>query len=223
MKLSPRLQAIADWIGQGARLADIGTDHGLLPVWCVLRGVTSYAAACDIRELPLRSARRNAKEYDVEDRIEFILSDGLDHVKEGSVDTVTAAGMGGETIISILSRAGWIRRKGMCLILQPQSKIPELQEWLARNGFFTEKARLVRDSGRIYLVLRVLWDGAVREPDPYCLGPLGGDGLLKEYAAEVLKRCEKQMLAFRSADEESEEKKKLMGLCARLSDICGNA
>jgi len=222
MKLTPRLQAIADWIEEGARLADIGTDHGRLPVYCVLNGVTSYTAACDIRELPLLSARGTAREHGVEDRMDFILSDGLDRVKEESVDTVVAAGMGGETIVSVLSRAEWIRRKEIRLILQPQSKIAVLQEWLAGNGFFTEKARLVRDGGRIYLVQRVLWDGTVREPDPYCLERLAGDGLLKEYASRLLTGCDKRLLAFRSGAGDPGEKKKLTDLRARLAELSGN-
>ena len=170
MKLSPRLQALADWIEPGSRLADIGTDHGLLPVYCVLSGLTVYTAACDIREQPLMSARRNASENGVGDRIEFILCSGLDRVKEGSVDTVIAAGMGGETIVSILDAAKWLRNEGITLLLQPQSKTLELQQWLAGNGFYTEKARLVRDSGRI----RTAWnslprtDSARNTPGSFC-------------------------------------------------------
>ena len=217
MKLSPRLQAIADWIDPGARLADIGTDHGLLPIYCVLQGITAYTAACDIREHPLMSARRNAGEYGVEGRIEFILSSGLDRVKEGSVDTVIAAGIGGETIVSILDAAGWLRNEGVTLLLQPQSKILELQQWLGENGYYAEKARLVRDAGRIYLVMRMRWDGVRRKPDPYCLEQLAADGLRKEYAAQLLRRCEKQLLAFRDEPDGSGEKRKLTELCERLA------
>lgn len=221
MKLSPRLQALADWIEPGSRLADIGTDHGLLPVYCVLSGLTVYTAACDIREQPLMSARRNALENGVGDRIEFILCSGLDRVKEGSVDTVIAAGMGGETIVSILDAAKWLRNEGITLLLQPQSKTLELQQWLAENGYYTEKARLVRDSGRIYLLMRVRWDGGCRKPDPYCLEQLAPDGLRKEYAGQLLRRCEKQLLAFRDEADGSAEKGKLTelrALFARLSE-----
>ncbi len=205
MKLSPRLQAIADWIEKGSRLADIGTDHGLLPVYCVLNGYTDYTVACDIREQPLLSARRNAALYGAEDRIDFLLSSGLSRVEAGSVDTIVAAGMGGETIIGILSEAGWIRKNDITLLLQPQSKIPELQQWLENNGFYTEKARLVKDSGRIYLILCVHWDGAGRVSAPYFLNLLRNDELLGEYASRLLIRTDRQLLAFRGQEDTAEK------------------
>ena len=216
MKLSPRLQAIADWIDRGARLADIGTDHGLLPIYCVMKGITAYTAACDIRERPLQSARNNAAAYGVEDRIEFILSSGLEHVEEGSVDTIAAAGMGGETIVSILSGADWIRNKNMTLLLQPQSKAEDLRHWLDENGFYADRAQLVRDSGRLYLVLRVRWDGGRRRTDPFWLGLLSGDELLGAYAAGLLRRCEKQLLAFRDETDDPAGRKELTELMTRL-------
>ena len=219
MKLSPRLQSIADWIELGSRLADIGTDHGLLPIYCVKNGVVEYAAACDVRELPLQSARKNAASYGVENRISFFLAPGLEAVKEGTVDTVVIAGMGGETIIEILSGAEWIRNGGITLLLQPQSKITELQQWLRENGFSAEKARLVRDAGRIYLILCVRWNGAGGPEDPFYLRLLDGDELIGEYAWQLLKRTEKQLQAFRGQTEESAEKNRLTDLCALLKQI----
>ena len=216
MKLSPRLQAIADWIDRGARLADIGTDHGQLPIYCAMNGITVQTIAADIRESPLASARRNAEICGVEDKITFLLSHGLERVAEGSVDTIVTAGMGGETIIDILSKPEWIRTSRVTLLLQPQSKIRELHQWLAENGFLTEKARLVRDSGRIYLILYVRWDGVARmEDDPYFLHLLSGDSLRAEYASRLLARTEKQLLAFHDEDD-SEERTRLMEICAAL-------
>ena len=174
MKLPPRLQAIADWIEPGARLADIGTDHGLLPVYCVLNGAVSRVFACDINESPLRAARRNAAACGAEEQISFVLSPGLEGLEEGSADTIAVAGMGGETIVGILSRTEWIRREDVTLLLQPQSKIAELQAWLRDNGFAADRARLVKDGGRIYLILRVLWNGSRMPEDPFFLGLLAG-------------------------------------------------
>ena len=75
LQLQPRLQLLADLVPQGARLADIGTDHGYLPVWLLQRGKIAAAIAADIGEEPLQHARRTAEEYGV-DGIEFRLCDG---------------------------------------------------------------------------------------------------------------------------------------------------
>ena len=223
MKLSPRLQAIADWIEKGARLADIGTDHGMLPIYCVLNGITDTAAACDIKERPLLSARRNARAYGIEDRITFLLGPGLEPVDEGMADTIVAAGMGGETIRQILSGADWIRNSSITLLLQPQSKIMELRQWLGNNGFSAERARLVRAGGRIYLILRVHWDGMGRQDEPYYLHLLDRDELIGEYASHLLTRTEKQLLAFDRPSADPDERRRLMELCDRLKQISAEA
>ena len=221
MKLSPRLQAIADWIDHGARLADIGTDHGLLPIFCAMNGITALTVASDVRESPLASAIQNASECGVDNRIRFLLSPGLERIEADSVDTIVTAGMGGETIIDILSKAQWIRNEAVTLLLQPQSKINEVQHWLTENGFHAEKARLVRDAGRVYLVVRTRWDGTSRSDDPYFLHLLSGDVLLREYASHLLSRTEKQLLAFRGGND-SDERKKLEKIRALLLSACAD-
>ena len=227
MKLPPRLQAIADWIEPGARFADIGTDHGLLPVSCVLNGTVSRVYACDINESPLRAARRNAAASGAEDRISFVLAPGLEGLEEGSADTIAVAGMGGETIVGILSRTEWIRRQDVTLLLQPQSKTAELQTWLRDNGFAADRARLVKDGGRIYLILRVRWDGSRMPDDPFFLGLLAGDALRGPYAAQLLRKTEKQLLAFRDGRGDPEEERKLAETCRMLREasepVSGNA
>ena len=76
LQLAPRLQLLADLVPQGARLADIGTDHGYLPVWLLQQGRISSAIAADIGAGPLEHARRTAREYDVYG-LAFRLCDGL--------------------------------------------------------------------------------------------------------------------------------------------------
>ena len=107
MELSPRLQAIAEQVPQGAHLADVGTDHGYLPVWLLRDGRINSAIAADLREGPLNRARETARRFNVEEQISFRLCDGLSAIRPEETDTVTIAGMGGETIISILEAAPW--------------------------------------------------------------------------------------------------------------------
>ena len=105
LHLQPRLQCLADLVPAGAKLVDVGTDHGYLPVWLVQRGHISRAIASDINEAPLRHARETAARCGVTDRIDFRLCSGLDAVAPHEADTVVIAGMGAETSASVLSAA----------------------------------------------------------------------------------------------------------------------
>ena len=112
----------------------------------------------------------------------------------------------------------WIRRKDVTLLLQPQSKIGELQTWLRDNGFAAEKARLAKDGGRIYLILCVRWDGSRRPDDPFFLGLLAGDALRGAYAAQLLRKTEKQLLAFRDGRGDPEKERILAETCRLLKE-----
>ena len=150
MLLSKRLQIIAGYVTQGSRAADVGTDHGYIPVWLAQNGVCEHITASDIRPEPLKRAMENADKNGVSDKISFLLCPGLEQYHPQEIDTVIIAGMGGETIIEILAAAPWTREKK--LILQPQTKIPELRSWLNSNGYEVDDASLVADMGRIYVV-----------------------------------------------------------------------
>ena len=96
MELTPRLRAIAEQVPQGARLADIGTDHGYLPVWLLLSGQIDRAIAADLREGPLKRAKETAARFGMGDRVDFRLCDGLSGIRPEEVDAAAIAGMGGE-------------------------------------------------------------------------------------------------------------------------------
>ena len=149
MELSPRLRAVADWVPVGARLADVGTDHGLLPVWLLKQGRISAAVAADLRAGPLAAARRTARRFGVSDRVSFRLCDGLRGIAPEEADTVTIAGMGGETIVKILAAAPWTRAGDTLLLLQPQSAFPELRGWLAGHGYRISREKIVREGFRL--------------------------------------------------------------------------
>lgn len=154
LELSPRLGAVAALVPAGARLADIGTDHGYLPVSLILNGIIHAAVAADIRPGPLDHARRTAAEYQLTERLDFRLCDGLAGISANECDTITIAGMGGETIVGILSAAPWTRQDH-CLILQPQSTQDVLRTYLAENGYCICSEHVVREGDRWYPVLVV--------------------------------------------------------------------
>ena len=186
MRLSKRLQRIADYIRPGDRIIDVGTDHAYIPIWLLLKDREARAIATDIRPGPLERAGIDAARYGVSDRLELRECDGLSQCDPGSVDTVIIAGMGGETIAWILDGAPWAKEKR--LILQPQTKQSELRDHLAACGYSILDAALAFDNGRIYLIWLVgAWEmPPFRGVDSALL--LHRDPLLKPYLEDQIKR-----------------------------------
>ena len=151
-KLSPRLASIAAMIPRGAKVVDIGTDHGYLPIYLAVNELASNIICSDINEGPLGSARMNAEEAGVCDQIKFVLADGLSGVDPSEADTVVIAGMGGELIAKIIGDSRWIN-SNKTFIVQPQSKIETLLDFLYNNFFAIEDAVLVSDARKLYMVV----------------------------------------------------------------------
>ena len=155
LQLQPRLQLLADLVPDGSRLADIGTDHGYLPVRLLQDGRIPSAIAADVGREPLQHAVRTAEEYGVAG-IDFRLCDGLRGVSPQEVDTIVIAGMGGETMIHILSAADWTKEPNRyTLLLQPMTKTGELRRWLSDNEYRFTAERLVWDKDFLYPVMVV--------------------------------------------------------------------
>lgn len=150
--LSPRLAAVAGLVPNGANVIDVGTDHAMIPVWLVQAGRVRRVLATDVRPGPLRSAASLIKKTGTGKSIDLMLADGLANISPSGWDAVVLAGMGGETMVSILSTAPWTRN-GVLLILEPQSKKDTLRRWLMENGYRIDSERLVEDAGRIYPIL----------------------------------------------------------------------
>lgn len=199
MELTPRLQAIADQVPQGARFADVGTDHGHLPVWLLRAGRIHQAIAADLREGPLSRARENAQRFGVDAQMSFRLCDGLTAVKPGEVDTVAIAGMGGETIASILAAAPWTR-EGTLLFLQPMTGFPELRRWLQGNGYSILSERIACEGKRLYSILTVRGgEMPPLTPAELWAGRQSSDPLRREYLALMRSKAEKALMGQRTA------------------------
>jgi len=152
INLPNRLKTIADLIEPGARVIDVGTDHGYLPVYLAQSGIARNIIASDISAGSLAAALRSAEKYDVTEKIEFVIAPGLSGVSDLDVDTIVIAGVGGETISSILEDAPWTKN-GHKLILQPQTKKEELIRFLQENGYNILDTKHTSDKGRDYMVL----------------------------------------------------------------------
>ncbi len=130
-----RLSLCASFVRQGARLADIGTDHAYLPVWLCRNGVCPSAIAADINPEPLSRGQLTVEEAGLSDRITTRLSDGLSEISAGEADDIVIAGMGGELIAKIIGSCAFSRDKDKRWILQPMTKSEILIEWLCDNGY----------------------------------------------------------------------------------------
>ena len=151
--MSKRLDKIASYVKQGVGVADVGTDHGYIPVMLCRRGYEGNIIGTDINEGPLNKARRSLMEADFEDKVTLMLCDGLDGVEPESVNTIIVAGMGGDTITGILDRAEWCAREDVRLILQPVTKPEILRYWLINNEFKITDEALVKENGTVYQII----------------------------------------------------------------------
>ena len=153
IKLPDRLKALADYIDKMSAVADIGTDHGYLPVYLAQTGLAGRIIASDISAGSLESALRSAARYKVADLIEFIVAPGLSGILQSDVDTIVIAGLGGETIVDILKAAPWTRGQNIKLLMQPQSKIDVLCRFLYDSGYTIKDTKTVPDRKRQYTVI----------------------------------------------------------------------
>lgn len=159
--LSERLKLIKSLVPQGSAVCDVGTDHGYLPAALMKSGTAKSVIATDIREKPLNNARENLERLGVLG-VDLRLCDGLADVRADEADTVIIAGMGGEVIAGIISRASWLCNKNVTLILQAMTSCEVLREYLAGNGFAIEKEITLTENGKVYSVILARYDGKKR-------------------------------------------------------------
>jgi tRNA (adenine22-N1)-methyltransferase len=143
----------AGLIKKGNVVADIGTDHGYLPVYLAKNHIASRIIAMDVRKSPLQKAIDNVKAYGVEQSVELRLSDGLDKLSPKEADTLVICGMGGKLIQTILTKGLDKIDSNTQLILSPQSEIGDFRRYLRNNGFITENEHMLKEDGKFYLIL----------------------------------------------------------------------
>lgn len=202
ISLTKRLAMAADLVPQCEVLADVGTDHSYLAVWLLQSGKAQKVFASDIGEGPLRSTKETAERFGLEDTLQPILADGLNYPGAEQAEVITICGMGGETMISILSAAPWTKQN-RTLILQPQSKLTELENWLKREGYSIENARLCLDAGKCYLALSVLGGGKwVNRAEDWLLH--NRDPLLDDYLSREIQKTDRALHGIKqAADDQS--------------------
>lgn len=155
IKLSKRLEAVAALVSSGGILADVGTDHGYIPIALMERGRILRAIATDIGKGPLARAEEHIAQCGMQEYIETRLSDGVAALAPGEADSVVIAGMGGGLVIHILSEGEAVCRAAGELILQPQSELERVRIFLREQGYVTDAEELVAEDGKYYPMMRV--------------------------------------------------------------------
>ena len=156
IKLTPRLKTIADEIENGETMADIGTDHGFLPLYLWEMGVCPHVIMADISKGSLSKAEENCRSLHPDTAFDLRLGSGIEVLDTGEVEAVVIAGMGGILMTGILGadiEKSWSFKK---LVLQPRNRIGQLRWWLYNNGFFISNEKLVREGKYICEVLTVV-------------------------------------------------------------------
>lgn len=195
MQLSKRMKMLASLVTPGNRLADIGTDHGYIPIFLKEQGRIPSAIAMDVRKGPLQRAVAHIEEAQLSDYIETRLSDGLWKLEVGEVDTLLIAGMGGPLMERILTEGMKVARSAKELVLQPQSEIKEFRQFLGTEGFEIVREEMVFEESKYYPMM------VVRPGEPYKLteielmfGPLllrGTHPVLREFLDWDEYQCKK--------------------------------
>ena len=210
LPISKRLLCCASMVQPGSRVADIGTDHGYLGIYLLQSGAARHVIACDLRKDPLENARRNAKLFGVDGKMELRLSDGLEKIRPDEVDTVVMAGMGGDLIQRILSQCPWRKREGLQFILQLQSAGNVLRRWLCEDGFEIQREEPVQDGHFLYTVMDI------RQGEPAPLTPgteyaspallASGSPLVGNYLARVENALQETVRGLTNAEKQRPER-----------------
>jgi tRNA (adenine22-N1)-methyltransferase len=171
--LSKRMEAVVNMVSpQSLVVADIGCDHAYVSIALTQREIAQKVIAMDVRKGPLEIAARNVAEYGCGDSIELRLSDGMEKLEPGEADVIVIAGMGGllmrnileQGLDSLLGRVGSgqdlkvaaaeVRRPE--LVLQPQSDIREIRDFLQNRAYYIEKENMLIDEGKYYTVMKAV-------------------------------------------------------------------
>ena len=200
--LSNRLLACAGFVRPGARVADVGCDHGYLGIHLLKTDTALRVYASDVRPGPLDCARRNAVKYGIGPEMTFYLADGVRGLPR-DFDTMICAGMGADTMISILEAAPWLRDDRYRLILQCQSKVPALRRYVSDQGFAILRETLAEDGKFIYPVMELAYDPGEALTEAQCwLSPAlldCGCPLLEAYTRRVVGNVRKTVQGLSAA------------------------
>lgn len=222
LKLTNRLQLVADCVNSCDCMADIGTDHAYLPVWCLQNGKAKSALAADINPKPLSNAKKTVEEYELNDKITLRLSDGLKNISPDEAQEIVVAGMGGNQIADMIIGTPWLRDENKHLILQPMTHFEDVRRALCENGFVIESEQTTAEGERLYLVVSARFaDKKCVYPDWYYYAgelPHGSGETDILFLKKVIFRLQKRADAIKESN--IEESNKLFTIIEEIENEC---
>ncbi len=190
MELSKRLQGVADFVSPCPVICDIGCDHGYVSIYLAESKRANRVIAMDVNEGPLQQAKLNVAHSVVSDKIEFRLSDGLSAVREREADGFICAGMGGRLVCKIMRQGSLVMQQMSFAILQPQSEIDIVRNYIYEIGWHIEAEDMILEDGKYYPIMKIVpgkSESLTKEEAMY--GPL----LLKERHPVLLDYLDSQI------------------------------
>ena len=187
MKLTDRLLKIASLVTKGKKVADIGTDHGYIPVHLLNKGHVNYAILADVNKGPLENARKEVRHNNLIEKVDLRLGSGIEVLEVNEVDEVIIAGMGGILIAELLEAKIEVAHSVDKLILQPMQAQKELRKYLLNNGYEILDEVLVKEDFRIYEIIVAKYTGKNTEVEDEIYYEVGSklienrDPLLNEF------------------------------------------
>lgn len=155
IKLSKRMQTVADMVRENT-VADIGCDHAFVSIYLANKPEIEQIIAMDVRKGPVDIARANVAAYGLEKKIQVRMSDGFQKLQVGEAQVAVIAGMGGYLMINILEAGRAHLETGISLVLQPQSDVKAVREYLTQNGYGIVQEDMLVEDGKYYTVMRAI-------------------------------------------------------------------
>lgn len=217
--LSRRLQAVADYVTPGNRVADVGCDHAYTAIYLAENEISPSVIAMDVNQGPINRANENIKKYGYSDIIATRRSNGLEKLEEQEADTILIAGMGGNLMIQILTAKKEVLQAARELVLQPQSEIHKVRYMLQEEGFLIVEENMVKEDEKYYFIMKAIKNSLNKDAEKYVLvekehfyyGKLllqQKNRILKEFMLWDYSLCEGIMQALNAEQTENSQARK---------------
>jgi len=175
ISLSDRLSMVSSLLGNANVIADVGCDHGYLPIYLLESGAYSSAIAMDVNEGPLCKARENIRLHNLSERIDIRLSDGVSKLTVGEADSISICGMGGNVMMHIFDCGETVLKPTPIIVIQPQSEYALLRKYLLENGYVFDDEDIVLEDGKYYFAWKLHYDKDMSNKTDRCAGTAAYD------------------------------------------------
>ena len=193
INISNRLKTIGDFVKNNSKVIDVGCDHGLLSIYIYLNKKNVRIIASDINEKPLSEARKNLKKYNLEDKIELRLSNGIKNYTSNEFDTLIISGLGGVTISNIVNEDKDKLENTKNIIIQSNNNIPMIRKVISKLNYKITNEKLVKENNIIYTI--IVFEKSNKKirykKEDLFIGPIlknSNDEYLKEYLRQEIKK-----------------------------------